>query len=162
MGVTLVPDNKVQIGRITSWAKENGINYSDTLLAINGVPVVNRDSVFFKDKSNMNTETNTFEFDPSPYQILWNNFHFVKDTSTLEIKRGDSSQIYTLYRQYNLTSMPDSIHDYYIDLSLPLPKFRRVKTEADTYYFRFKTSDLLPWGLKTKLNQQSAMIPEEP
>src|SRR5690606_37430458 len=96
MGVTLVPDNKVRIGRITSWAKENGINYSDTLLAINGVPVVNRDSVFFKDKSNMNTETYTFEFDPSPYQILWNNFHFVKDTSTLEIIRGDSSQIYTL------------------------------------------------------------------
>src|SRR5690606_22310453 len=148
MGITLVPKNKVQIGRINSGAKEAGISYYDTLLSINGVSVVNRDSVFFKNNSKLNTDTNTFEFRPSPYQSLWNEFHFVRDTSTIEIKRGDSSQIYTLYRQYNFTAMPDSLHDYYIDLSLPLPNFKRVRTEADTYYFRFKTDELVPWGLK--------------
>lgn len=162
MGITLVPNNKVQIGRINSWAKEAGISYQDTLLSINGISVVNRESVFFKDNSKMNTETNTFEFDPSPYQLLWNEFHFVKDTSTIEIKRGNSSQFYTLYRQYNFTAMPDSIHDYYIDLSLPLPNFHRVKTEADTYYFRFKTEELVPWGLKNKNMQPITMAPEEP
>src|SRR5690606_33447736 len=148
MGITLVPKNKVQIGRITAWAREAGISYHDTLLSINNVSLVDRDSVFFQNNSKLNTETNTFEFRPSPYQSLWNEFHFVKDTSVIEIKRGDSSQFYTLYRQYNFTAMPDSIHDYYVDLSLPLPNFNRVKTEADAYYFRFKTEELVPWGLK--------------
>lgn len=162
-GVTFMPsDYKAIVGRVTSSGKQAGISYLDTVLSIDGVSVVDQDSSFYQTKTIRHEEINYVEYFPSKFRELSTDFHFVKDTSTLEIKRGDSSQIYTLYRQYNLTSMPDSIHDYYIDLSLPLPKFRRVKTEADTYYFRFKTSDLLPWGLKTKLNQQSAMIPEEP
>lgn len=161
-GITLVPKNKVQIGRINSWAKEAGINYYDTLLSINGISIVNRDSVFFKNNSRLDTKTNTFEFRPSPYQSLWNEFHFVKDTSIVEIKRGDSSQFYTLYRQYNFLTMPDSLHDYYIDLSLPLPNFHRVQTEAGTYYFRFKTEELVPWGLKSKSKPQRNLAKQEP
>jgi hypothetical protein len=161
-GITLVPKNKVQIGRVNSWAKDAGINYYDTLLSINGISIVNRDSVFFKNNSRLDTETNTFEFRPSPYQSLWNDFHFVKDTSIVEIKRGNSSQFYTLYRQYNFVAMPDSLHDYYIDLSLPLPNFHRVQTAAETYYFRFKTEELVPWGLKSSPKPQRNLVKQEP
>lgn len=158
-GATLIPsDFEALIGRVTSWAKEAGINYLDTVLSIDGVPICDRDSLFYQSRTVRHAEINYVEYFPSQFRQLWTDFHFKSDTSTIEIKRGDSSQIYTLYRQYNFTAMPDSLHDYYIDLSLPLPNFKRVRTEADTYYFRFKTDELVPWGLKSKPTPRMTMV----
>lgn len=162
-GITFIPSkSKAQIGRVTSWAKENGLNYLDTILSIDGESLVNRDSLFYQNQSRFNEETEYYEYRPSKFLQLWNEFHFTKDTSIIEVKRGDSSQIYTLHRQYCLTSMPDSLHDYYIDLRFPLPNIHSVKTGTDTYYFRFKTEELVPWGLKNKNMQPLTMAPEEP
>lgn len=148
-GVTFIPSSSsAQIGRITAWAKEKGINYLDTVISIDGISVVNRDSTFYQNKSKLNEETNVYEYNPSQFVQLWNDFHFISDTSVIELKRGDSSQKFTLIRQYNFREMPDSLHDYYMDLSLPFPTINRVKTESDTYYFTFKTEELLPWGLR--------------
>lgn len=150
-GITFIPSkSKAQVGRVTSWAKEKGLNYLDTILSIDGESLVNRDSLFYQNQSRLNEETEYYEYRPSRFLQLWNEFHFIKDTSVIEVKRGDSSQTYTLHRQYCLMSMPDSLHDYYIDLRFPLPSIHSVKTEADTYYFRFKTEELVPWGLRNK------------
>ena len=162
-GATLIPsDFEARIGRVASSAKEAGINYMDTVLSIDGVRIVDRDSSFYKSRTIRHAEINYVEYFPSKFRKLWTDFHFNSDTSTIEIKRGDSSQYYTLYRQYNFTAMPDSLHDYYIDLSLPLTNFNRVKTETDTYYFRFKTEELVPSGLKNKQTPQISMMQKEP
>jgi len=162
-GLTLIPsDSKAIVGRVTSSGKEAGISYLDTVLSIDGVSVVDQDSSFYQSKTIRHEEISYVEYFPSQFRKLWTNFHFAKDTSIIEIKRGDSSQFYTLYRQYNFTAMPDSLHDYYVDLSLPLPNFNRIKTEADTYYFRFKTEELVPWGLRNKKRQPITMAPEKP
>lgn len=148
-GATFIPsESRAQIGRITSWAKKAGINYMDTVISIDGVPIINRDSSFYKSKTIRHEEINFVEYYPSEFRILWNGFHFTKDTSIIEVKRGDSSHTATLVRQYFLRSMPDSLHDYYVDLSLPLPAFNRVRTESNTYYFKFRTEELLPFGLR--------------
>src|SRR5690606_5515040 len=162
-GLTLIPsDSKAIVGRVTSSGKEAGISYLDTVLSIDGVSVVDQDSSFYQSKTIRHEEISYVEYFPSQFRKLWTNFHFAKDTSIIEIKRGDSSQFYTLYRQYNFTAMPDSLHDYYVDLSLPLPNFNRIKTEADTYYFRFKTEELVRWGLRNKKRQPITMAPEKP
>lgn len=150
-GVTFIPSrSKAQIGRITMWAKNEGINYLDTVLSIDGISVIDRDSSFYQDKSKFNTETNVYEYNPSKFMRLWNDFHFVSDTSVIELKRGDSSQTLTLSRRFLFREMPDSILDYYVELSLPLPNIDRIKTESDTYYFKFNTDELLPPGLRRK------------
>lgn len=148
-GATFIPsESRAQIGRITSWAKKAGINYMDTVISIDGVPIINRDSSFYKSKTIRHEEINFVEYYPSEFRTLWNGFHFTKDTSIIEVKRGDSSHTATLVRQYFLHTMPDSLHDYYVDLSLPLPAFNRVRTESNTYYFKFRTEELLPFGLR--------------
>lgn len=162
-GITFIPsDSKAIVGRVTSSGKEAGIDYLDTVLSIDGISVVGRDSSFYQSKTIQHKEISYVEYFPSQFRKLWTNFHFKSDTSTIEIKRGDSSQFYTLYRQYNFTAMPDSLHDYYVDLSLPLPNFNRIKTEADAYYFRFKTEELLPWGLRNQSERHMTMAPEKP
>src|SRR5690606_32903253 len=51
-GINLVPSNhKAQIGRVNSEAKCLGISYEDTVLSIDGISVVDRDSLFFKNNS---------------------------------------------------------------------------------------------------------------
>lgn len=150
-GLTLVPSkHKAQIGRMTPEIKELGIGYTDTILCIDGVSLMDRDSSFYTDNSIFHEDINTWEYNPSPFQSLWHKFHFISDTSNIEVKRGDSSQTFTLLRQYNFTAMPDSIYDYYLDLSLPYPAHHRVRTEADTYYFKFKAKDVLPWGFQNQ------------
>jgi predicted aspartyl protease len=162
-GVVFVPStSKAQIGRVTSWAKEKGLNYLDTILSIDGESIVNRDSAFYQNQSKINEETDYYEYRPSKFLQLWNDFHFIKDTSVIEVKRGDSSQIYKLQRQYSLKTMPDSLHDYYIDLRFRLPNIHSVKTDADSYYFRFKTEEMVPWGLRNKPERHITMAPEKP
>jgi hypothetical protein len=162
-GVTLIPsDSKAIVGKVTSSGKEVGIHYLDTVLSIDGVSIVNRDSSFYQSKTIQHEEISYVEYFPSEFRKLWTDFHFKSDTSTIEIKRGNNSQFYTLYREYNFTAMPDSLHDYYVDLSLPLPNFNKVKTDSDSYYFRFKTEELVPWGLLNKPERHITMAPEKP
>jgi hypothetical protein len=162
-GITFIPsDSKAIVGRVASSGKDAGIAYLDTVLSIDGVSVVDRDSSFYQSKTIRHEEISYVEYFPSQFRKLWTDFHFKTDTSIIEIKRGDSSQCYTLYRQYNFTAMPDSLHDYYVDLSLPLPNFNRIKTESDTHYFRFKTEELVPWGLRNKKAHSTTMAPEKP
>src|SRR5690606_6844514 len=150
-GVTFLPSqSQAQIGRVTDWAKCVGITYLDTILSIDGEKVIDRDSMFYKNQNRFNEESQYYEYRPSKFLELWNNFHYNKDTSVIEVKRGDSSQVYTLIRQYHFTSMPDSIFDYYIDLSLPVPNINQVETASGSRYFKFKTEELLPWGLRNK------------
>jgi hypothetical protein len=144
-GVTFIPSrSKAVIGRVTPWAEERGINYLDTVLSIDGISVNKEDSLFYVNNSKYNKETNEYDYKPSKFVQLWNEFHFVKDTSVIEIKKGDSSKFFTLTRHYTFREMPDSIADHYIDYNLPLAAYKTVETSADSYYLKFKTKDLLP------------------
>src|SRR5690606_28145693 len=150
-GLTLYrKGNGVFVGRVNTDAKKYGLHYLDTVLKIDDVQVINRDSSFYSNKTVWHAQTRHLEYYPSTFNTLWNNFHYIKDTSNIEVKRGDSSQVYSLIRQYYLTSMPDTIYDYYIDLNLPIPNINKVKTASGSHFYRFKTEELLPWGLRNK------------
>jgi len=149
-GVAFIPSNsKALIGRVTPWAKEAGLNYRDTVISIDGVPIINRDSLFYQSRTINHAEINFVEHSPSKFRVLWNDFHFTKDTSIIEVKRGDSSHKVTLVRQYFFKDMPDSIQDYYLDLNFAPTNFSKVKTASASYY-TFKTEQLLPWGLRNR------------
>lgn len=144
-GVTLIPSrSQAVIGRITPWAKEIGLNYLDTVLSIDGISVNNEDSLFYMNNRKYDKETNEYDNKPSKFIQLWNEFHFFKDTSVIEIKKGDSSHFFTLTRQYTFREMPDSIGDHYIDYNLPIAAYKTIETSAASYYLKFRTQDLLP------------------
>lgn len=149
-GVILQPnDSMVKIIGITNEAKELGLNYSDTIISIDYIPIQNRDSSFYLSKSKMHQEISFLEFSPSKFQKLINEFHFISDSSILEVKRGDSSQYYNLTRQLNFKEMPEFLLDYYVDLQLAPPKIKKIKTVSGSYY-TFKTTELLSPGLKVE------------
>lgn len=150
-GVTLNPSPKhTHIGRVTERAKAAGINYLDTLVSIDGISIINQDSTFYKVNLIVQEEINHWEFSPSTFTKLVNNFHFESDTSQIGIKKGNQIQNFTLVRQYNFLEMPDSIQDNYLYLALPTHQYKRFKKGSATY-FTFKTSELLPSGLRRKL-----------
>jgi hypothetical protein len=149
-GVILQPsDSLVKIIGITNEAKKLGLNYSDTVISIDHIPIQNRDSSFYVSKSKVHQEISYFEFTASEFHKLIHKFHFISDSSILEVKRGESSQYFTLIRQSNFKETPDVLLDYYVDLTLAPPKTKKIKTVSG-FYFTFKTTELLAPGKKVE------------
>jgi len=133
-------DNVLQIKGITSKAKDLGLKYLDTVLSVNGISIVDRDNLFYR--STQDIEFGISNLKISEYRFMIDSFHFVNDTSLIEVKRGKNSDRVKLVREFHSNSIPDSIADTYVDLNLPLFKWKKIKTASSSYYI-FDISEVL-------------------
>ena len=141
-------DNLLQIKGITSDAKDLGLKYLDTVLSINGISIVDRDSLFYRN-STEEFQLGVSDLNISEYRFMIDRFHFVNDTSLIEVKRGKSSDRVKLIRKFHSNSIPESIADTYVDLNLPLFRREKIKT-ASSYYYIFDIREVLSEKLRNR------------
>ncbi len=145
-GVLVTYDTIPQVKQVLFSLMENkNIRPLDTVIEINNISFINRKPSFYKDTVyHLYDSIRGISYDQeilSEFRRTIDLFNYIQDTSTIKIKKGNSTQTINLVRQYKNTELPDTVQNYVVPSLFVYESGLRIKLDSGSYYL-FKTKKL--------------------